>query len=75
MRGLLRCGDALSHHALFEVAPLRSTAQPVQQDEADAAGIAKFKWPERMETVAAMPLTPTQKIMRGKLRELLKGNK
>jgi len=39
----------------------------------DAAGIAKFKWPERIETIDAMPLTPTQKIMRGRLRELLKG--
>ncbi len=39
----------------------------------DAAGIAKFKWPERLETIAAMPLTPTQKVMRGRLRDLLKG--
>ncbi len=39
----------------------------------DAAGIAKFKWPERVEAIAAMPLTPTQKIMRGRLRHLLKG--
>jgi acyl-CoA synthetase (AMP-forming)/AMP-acid ligase II len=39
----------------------------------DAAGIARFKWPERVETLAAMPLTPTQKIMRGRLRDLLKG--
>jgi non-ribosomal peptide synthetase component E (peptide arylation enzyme) len=38
----------------------------------DAAGIAKFKWPERMQTIAAMPRTPTQKIMRGRLKELLK---
>ena len=40
----------------------------------DAAGIAKFKWPERLEAIAAMPLTPTQKIMRGRLKDLLKGN-
>ena len=38
----------------------------------DAAGIAKFKWPERLETIEAIPLTPTQKIMRGRLRDLLK---
>ena len=31
------------------------------------AGIARFKWPERLEMVAEMPLTPTQKIMRGRL--------
>jgi cyclohexanecarboxylate-CoA ligase len=39
----------------------------------DAMGVAKFKWPERLETIAVMPLTPTQKIMRGRLRDLLKG--
>jgi cyclohexanecarboxylate-CoA ligase len=39
----------------------------------DAAGVAKFKWPERVEAIAAMPLTPTQKIMRGRLKDLLKG--
>ena len=38
----------------------------------DRAGVAKFKWPERLETIEAMPLTPTQKVMRGRLRELLK---
>lgn len=38
----------------------------------EAAGIAKFKWPERLERIDALPLTPTQKIMRGRLRDLLK---
>jgi len=38
----------------------------------DRAGVAKFKWPERLEPIEAMPLTPTQKVMRGRLRELLK---
>jgi acyl-CoA synthetase (AMP-forming)/AMP-acid ligase II len=38
----------------------------------DRAGVAKFKWPERLELIDAMPLTPTQKVMRGRLRELLK---
>jgi acyl-CoA synthetase (AMP-forming)/AMP-acid ligase II len=37
----------------------------------DRAGVAKFKWPERLEVLEAMPITPTQKVMRGKLRELL----
>ena len=40
--------------------------------ELDRAGVAKFKWPERLERIEAMPLTPTQKVMRGRLRELLK---
>jgi len=39
--------------------------------ELDRAGVAKFKWPERLELLEAMPLTPTQKVMRGRLRELL----
>ena len=40
--------------------------------ELDRAGVAKFKWPERLELLEAMPLTPTQKVMRGRLSELLK---
>jgi acyl-coenzyme A synthetase/AMP-(fatty) acid ligase len=40
--------------------------------ELDRAGVAKFKWPERFQAIEAMPLTPTQKVMRGRLRELLK---
>ncbi|MGE0799493.1 MAG: class I adenylate-forming enzyme family protein [Lautropia sp.] len=37
----------------------------------EQAGIARFKWPERLETIAQMPLTPTQKVMRGRLTALL----
>ena len=33
----------------------------------DAAGVAKFKWPERIEIVDEMPLTPTQKVQRAVL--------
>jgi cyclohexanecarboxylate-CoA ligase len=40
--------------------------------ELDRAAVAKFKWPERLELLEAMPLTPTQKVMRGRLREILK---
>jgi len=35
------------------------------------AGLAKFKWPERLEVVDAMPLTPTRKIIRGRLGQRL----
>ena len=38
----------------------------------DRAGVAKFKWPERLEVLEAMPITPTQKVMRGRLQEMLK---
>jgi acyl-CoA synthetase (AMP-forming)/AMP-acid ligase II len=34
----------------------------------DAAGVAKFKWPERLEIVEALPLTPTGKVQRAVLR-------
>jgi cyclohexanecarboxylate-CoA ligase/acyl-CoA synthetase len=35
-------------------------------------GVGKVKWPERLEIVAAMPLTPTRKIIKGELvRQLL----
>ena len=37
----------------------------------NASGIAKFKWPERLEIIDEMPLTPTQKIMRGELKRQL----
>ena len=33
----------------------------------DAHQIAKNKWPERLEVIEAMPLTPTNKIIKGKL--------
>ena len=35
--------------------------------ELERAGIARFKWPERLELVHEMPLTPTRKIMRARL--------
>ena len=38
----------------------------------DAAGIARFKWPERLEMVEEMPMTPTQKVMRGRLAARLR---
>ncbi len=37
----------------------------------DLAGVARFKWPERLEQVAEMPMTPTRKIMRGRLTAML----
>jgi cyclohexanecarboxylate-CoA ligase len=33
------------------------------------AGVAKFKWPERLEVVETLPLTPTGKVQRPILRE------
>ncbi|MCX7561446.1 class I adenylate-forming enzyme family protein [Sulfitobacter sp. F26204] len=34
----------------------------------NAAGIAKFKWPERLEILADLPMTPTRKVIRSALR-------
>jgi cyclohexanecarboxylate-CoA ligase len=48
----------------------RPTLEAIMR-ELDRAGVAKFKWPERLEMIDAMPLTPTQKVMRGRLRERL----
>jgi cyclohexanecarboxylate-CoA ligase/acyl-CoA synthetase len=31
-------------------------------------GIAKLKWPERLEVIAEMPLTPTRKVIKARLR-------
>ncbi len=39
----------------------------------DEAGIARYKWPERLEIVEAMPMTPTRKVMRGRLAARLAG--
>ena len=33
--------------------------------------IAKLKWPERLEIIDAMPLTPTRKIIKGELVKML----
>lgn len=38
----------------------------------EEAGIAKFKWPERVEIVEALPLTPTGKVQRPILRERIR---
>ena len=34
-------------------------------------GVAKMRWPERLEIVDAMPMTPTRKIIKGELAKLL----
>ena len=38
----------------------------------EEAGIGKFKWPERVEVVDALPLTPTGKVQRQILRERIR---
>lgn len=36
------------------------------------AGVAKFKWPERLELMETLPLTPTGKVQRAILRERIR---
>jgi len=38
-------------------------------------GMAKYKWPESLIIVNEFPMTPTRKIMRGKLIETIKTQK
>lgn len=64
----------LGERACVFVQPAPGAARPTLEAitrELDRAGMAKFKWPERLELIEAMPITPTQKVMRGRLRELL----
>jgi cyclohexanecarboxylate-CoA ligase/acyl-CoA synthetase len=37
----------------------------------DEAGISKVKWPERLEILAALPMAPTRKVMKGELAKRL----
>ena len=39
----------------------------------DEHGVAKMRWPERLEIVDAMPLTATRKIIKGRLTERVSG--
>ena len=32
--------------------------------------VSKLKWPERLEIIGAMPLTPTRKVIKGQLAKL-----
>lgn len=38
----------------------------------DAKGVAKLRWPERLEIVDEMPMTPTRKILKGELAKRLR---
>ena len=37
----------------------------------EANGVAKMRWPERLETVDVMPMTPTRKSVKDELIKLL----
>lgn len=56
---------------------LKPGAAPVTLDDLRtwlaARDIAKLKWPERVEIIADMPMTPTRKVKKTELIALLKG--
>ncbi len=54
--------------AMVVTAPGASLSLEDVTQTLSASGIAKFKWPERLQLIEEMPLTPTQKIMRGELK-------
>mgnify|MGYP001351993341 CR=1 FL=1 len=43
---------------------------PIGADD-DAEGVAKFKWPERLEIIDALPRNPLNKVVRTELRDML----
>ncbi len=46
------------------------TLEQVQEFLA-ARQVGKLKWPERLEIIAAMPMTPTRKVIKGELARRL----
>ncbi|MGX1306502.1 cyclohexanecarboxylate-CoA ligase [Amorphus suaedae] len=58
------------------VAIARPGAEPPTLDDLRAfltkAGVAKTKWPERLEFVDEMPMTPTRKVKKAELAKLLR---
>jgi acyl-CoA synthetase (AMP-forming)/AMP-acid ligase II len=55
--------------AFIVAAPGETVTLDAIQAHLERAGLAKYKWPERLELVERLPLTPTGKIMRYALRE------
>jgi non-ribosomal peptide synthetase component E (peptide arylation enzyme) len=56
------------------VVPAGSAAPTLAQLTAhlEAEGLAKQKWPERLEIVTELPTTPSGKIQKFKLRQLIR---
>lgn len=62
--------DVLGERACIVIQPVDGASPTLDAVTAhlDEYGIAKNKWPERLELVDAMPLTPTMKMIKSKLR-------
>tara|TARA_B100000315_G_scaffold68926_1_gene62820 strand:+ start:702 stop:2309 length:1608 start_codon:yes stop_codon:yes gene_type:complete len=53
------------------MAPDKTITLDEVRDFLESKNIMKAKWPERLEIVAAMPITATRKVIKGKLVEML----
>lgn len=62
--------DVLGERACIVIQPVDGASPTLEAVTAhlDENGIAKNKWPEQLELVDAMPLTPTMKVIKSKLR-------
>ena len=62
------------HHVPVRRADLRARAGPARiRGDLEAAGVAKFKWPERLEIMAELPVTKMGKLDYKALRDMLAG--
>ncbi|MGE0737268.1 MAG: class I adenylate-forming enzyme family protein [Alphaproteobacteria bacterium] len=63
--------DILGERACLVIVPRPGQSMSIgqMQDYLTSRGVAKIRWPERIETVQAMPMTPTRKIIKGKLAQ------
>lgn len=54
-----------------ELAPDADLSLDQVLEALDQAGMAKYKWPETLKILPTLPMTPTRKVMRGKLVEMI----
>lgn len=67
--------ERLGERSVCFLVPVTGKQPPTLQELCELLekdGTAKFKWPERLEVVKSLPLTPTKKIQRTLLRERLR---
>jgi non-ribosomal peptide synthetase component E (peptide arylation enzyme) len=69
--------QVLGERACLVIVPNGDAALSMEEMQRYLAsrGIAKMRWPERIETVQAMPMTPTRKIIKGELARQVLGTR
>jgi acyl-CoA synthetase (AMP-forming)/AMP-acid ligase II len=66
--------DRLGERVCLVVVPRDPAAPPTLEQLVDrlrAAGVARFKWPERLEVVSELPRNPIGKVLKRELRDRL----